>query len=131
MLKKYWIQGLWLLSISLYLWAGSNPDSYAIAVLHQHPSYPFGGVLTVIAITTVESLILYAIIRPKTYEKSWRHSAGALLLFLAWTAVCAILPMHGPPYVFMHFFWLLLVNVILAVLFIYSVIAGLLRQPAD
>jgi hypothetical protein len=130
MLKKYWIPGLWLLSIPLYWLAGSNPDTYAIAVRHEHPSYPVEGVLTFIVITSVESLVLYAIIRPRTYDRSWKRSAAALLLFFPWLAVCAILLMHQPPYVFMHFFWLLMVNVILGVLCIYSVVARLTRPHA-
>ncbi len=77
---------------------------------------------------SVESLILYAIIRPRTYARSWKRSGAALLLFFPWLAVCAILLMHQPPYVFMHFFWLLLVNLILVVLCIYSAVAQLGRR---
>lgn len=128
MLRKYWIPGLWLLSLPLYWWAGSDSDTYAIAVHHTNPPYPVGGVLTFIVITTIESLILYAIIRPRTYARSWKRSGAALLLFFPWLAVCAILLMHQPPYVFMHFFWLLLVNLILLVLCIYSTVAQLGRR---
>ena len=81
MLTKYWIPGLWLLSLPLYWWAGSDSDTYAIAVHHTNPPYPVGEVLTFIVITTIESLILYAIIRPRTYARSWKRSGAALLLF--------------------------------------------------
>lgn len=128
MLKKYWIPGLWLLSLPLYWWAGAGPDSYAIAVLHTNPSYPVRGVLTFIAITTVEALLLYAILRPVTYSLSWKRAAAALLLFFPWLAVCAILLMHQPSYVFLHFLWLLLINLILVALWVYSVAVALSRR---
>jgi hypothetical protein len=127
MLKKYWIPALWLLSLPLYCWAGSGSDSYATDVLHRNPSYPTGGVLTFIAITTVESLVLYAILRPGTYLRSWGRCAAALILFLPWLAISALLLVHQPFYVYMHFFWLLLVNVILAALCLYSLVARLIQ----
>jgi hypothetical protein len=89
-----------------------SPDQYAEAVLHTHPAYPWGG-LSAIAITAVEALVLYAIIRPKTYLRSWKRSAAALLLFFPELLVCAVLLMHQPGYVFAHFLWVLAVNLVL------------------
>ncbi|MFZ0536793.1 MAG: hypothetical protein WAM47_08015 [Candidatus Sulfotelmatobacter sp.] len=126
--KQYWIPGLWLLSVPLYFWAGTGSDSYAIAVLHTNPSYPVRGVLTCIAITAIESLALYAILRPKSYLRSWKRPFAALLLFFPWLAVCTILLMHEPFYLFMHAAWLLLVNLILAALCIYSLASSLTQQ---
>ena len=80
MLKRYWIHGLWLVSIPLYFWGGTRPDRYAIDVLRERPAYPLGGVLGLIAITTIELLILYAIIRPRTYDRSWKRAGAALFL---------------------------------------------------
>jgi len=128
--KRYWIHCLWLLSLPAYWWAGMSPDTYANAALHIYPAYPVRGVLTFIAITTVELLVLYAIIRPMTYSRSWKRAAAALLLFFPWLVVCAVLLMHQPPYVFMHFLWLLLFNVILSVICLYSIVAGLTRHSA-
>ena len=130
MLNRYWIPGMWLLSIPLYCWAGANPDQYAAAVLRTHPPYPVGSVLACVAITAVESSLLYAIIRPRTYERSWKRCGAALLLFLPWLLVCALLLMHQPAYVFAHFLWLLLVNLVLAALFIYSLIARAIQPSA-
>src|SRR5260370_38369828 len=77
MLKKYWIPGLWLLCVPLYAWAGVSPDQYAEAVLHTHPAYPWGGVLSAIAITAVEALGHYALIPPKTDQRSAKRPAAA------------------------------------------------------
>jgi len=131
MLKRYWIQGLWLLSVPLYLWAGRNPDEYASAVLGTHPSYPVGSILTCIAVTGLESLVLYAIIRPASYAQSWKRSGGAVLLFLPWFLVCAVLLMHQPAYVFAHFLWLLIVNLVLGVMCIFAVVSRVLGHTAQ
>jgi Ca2+/Na+ antiporter len=131
MLKKYWIPGLWLLCVPLYAWAGVSPDQYAEAVLHTHPAYPWGGVLSAIAITAVEALVLYAIIRPKTYLRSWKRSAAALLLFSSELLVCAVLLMHQPGYVFAHFLWVLAVNVVLGAMCIYSIVARVVQPSAS
>lgn len=131
MLRKYWIHGLWLLSVPLYGWAGANPDQYAAAVLGAHPSYPTRSVVTAIAVTAIEALVLYAIIRPKTYQRSWQRPAGALLLFFPWLVICAVLLMHQPAYVFAHFLWVLLVNLVLGILCIYSIVARAIRPSAQ
>jgi hypothetical protein len=65
-----------------------------------------------------------------TYSRSWKRAAAALLLFFPWLVVCAVLLMHQPPYVFLHFLWLLLFNVILGVICLYSIVAGLTRHSA-
>jgi hypothetical protein len=126
--KKYWIHGLWLLSLPAYGWSGMSPDTYANAALRIYPSYPVRGVLAFIAVTTVELLVLYAIIRPSSYSRSWKRAAAGLLLFFPWLVVCAILLMHQPPYVFLHFLLLLLVNVILGGLCLFSMVSALTRQ---
>jgi len=128
MLKRYWIHGLWLLSLPLYFWAGTNPDQYAAAVLGTHPLYPMRAVLESIAITAVESLVLYAIIRPKTYSRSWKRAGAALLLFFPWLLICAVLLMHQPPNVFAHFLWLLILNGVLVALCIYSLLVRTIRH---
>lgn len=131
MLKKYWIPGLWLLCVPLYAWAGTSPDQYANAVLRTNPGYPMGAVLAAIAITAVEALVLYAIIRPKTYLRSWQRPAGALLLFFPWLLVCAVLLMHQPAYVWAHFLWVLLVNLILGAMCIYAIVARVMQPSAQ
>jgi hypothetical protein len=122
MLKRYWIHGLWLVSIPLYLWGGTRPDRYAIDVLREAPAYPLRGVLGLIVITSVEAMILYAIIRPRTYERSWKRTGTALLLCLPWLLVCLVTLMHQPPYVFLHFAWVLAVTLVLAGMFAYAMV---------
>ncbi len=125
MLKKYWIPGLWLLSIPLYFWGGTRPDRYAIDVLRERPRYPLSGVLILIAITAFEALILYAIIRPGTYHRSWKRSGAALLLCLPWLLSCFVTLMHQPPYVLLHFVWALAVTLVVAAMFAYAALRTL------
>ena len=67
----------------------------------------------VMALTTIESGVLYAIIWPSTYRHSWRRALGGLMVFVPWLPGNAVLPMHAPPYVFLHFLWVLCVDLIL------------------
>jgi hypothetical protein len=130
-LKKYWIPGLWVLWLPLYLWSGNRPDRYAMDVLHAQSSYPTRGVLGWIALTTVESAILYAIIRPSTYQHSWKRAAAALLLFFPWLLASGVLLIHQPPYVFAHFLWVALINLILMGLCAFALLRPLFAGATD
>ena len=87
-LKRYWIHGLWLVSVPLYLWGGARPDRYAIDVLREASAYPLRGVLGLIVITSVEAMTLYTIIRPRTYDRSWKRT-GTALFFVCRGCWCA------------------------------------------
>jgi hypothetical protein len=84
-----------------------RPVRYAIDVLREASAYPLRGVLGLIVITSVEAMILYTIIRPRTYDRSWKRTGTALLLCLPWLLVCLETLMHQPPYVLLHFVWVL------------------------
>jgi hypothetical protein len=119
-----------LLSLPVYVWSGSTPDRYLIDVMHQQPSYPVRGVAQVIALTLIECIVLYLIIRPATYHRSWKRAGTGLLLFSPWLFLCGATLMHAPPYLLLHALWLLLLNVILISMLLYSFFATL-RTPAS
>jgi|ERR1019366_1325278 hypothetical protein len=123
-LKKYWIPGLWALWLPLYLWSGAAPDRYAMDVLQAQPSYPTRGILECMALTAIESGVLYAIIRPGTYHHSWKRPVAALLLFLPALVVAAVLLIHQPAFILVHFLWLLLVNLILVGLTAFALLGS-------
>lgn len=127
-MRRYWVQSLWLLFMPMYLWAGTRPDGYAEAVLGATPSYPLHGILVAITVTTVESLVLYWIMRPDTDHRSWRRACAALLVYFPWLLVCLVMLMHAPPYVFVHALWLLCVNLILLGLLASTLIQRMKRQ---
>jgi hypothetical protein len=104
---------MWMLSIPTYLWGGTRPDRYQIDVLGLHASYPWPGIFAVIAVTTIESAVLYGIIRPRTYRRSWTRALVGLTLFVPWLLASGVLLMHAPLYLFLHFLWVLCVNLIL------------------
>lgn len=126
--RRYWILGLWLLFIPLYLWAGARPDHYQIDVFGMQPFYSWPGVLTVMAVTTIEAAVLYAITRPSTYRRSWKRALGGLALFTPWLFASAVLLMHAPAYLFVHFLWVLSVSVILLGLCIAEGVTALLLR---
>jgi len=117
----------------MYLWGGTLPDRYQIDVRGLQPSYPWPGILAVFAVTTIESAVLYGIIRPSTYRSSWRRAVVGLTLFVPWLLACGVLLMHAPPYLFLHFLWVLCVSLILLGLCVVAVVQTLLwriRRPS-
>ena len=124
--KKYGIPGLWLAGVLILLWSGTGDDGYLIHVLGKplpHP-YPIDGVLTFILIATIETLILYGIIRPKTYVRSWARGVSALVAFAGLTIFFALGLMHAPPYVVWHVIWLCCIVLVLFTLLVWSGIAA-------
>jgi hypothetical protein len=128
MLKKYWIHVLWLVAVSLYVWGGTRPDAYAEAMRESRPSYPIGGVIRFIGVTTAECLVLYWVIRPKSYHHSWKRPLAGLLLFFPWLALWALMLMHMPVYVYLHALWVFTVVLVLVGLLIHSGLHTLLRR---
>lgn len=114
-----------LLSLPAYVWIGSSPDRYLIDVMHQQPSYPVRGVVQVIILTLIECLVLHLVIRPATYYRSWKRAGAGLLMFLPWLFLCGITLIHAPLYVLLHALWVLLLNVILISMFLYSLFVTL------
>jgi hypothetical protein len=114
-MNKYWFPAAWLASLPFYAWAGSLPDRYAIDVERvASTSYPVAGVLGCVAMTTVEAIVLFSIIRPSSYAHSWKRAAVAVLLFLPWLLISFVLLLHAPAYAFVHVLWLLMALLLVA-----------------
>ena len=71
----------------------------------------------------VELLIVYAIIRPWSYQRSWRRALLALVIFVPWMILHAMASMHAGSVVALHVVWLLVLSVVLFVLFGVSVLS--------
>lgn len=69
---------------------------------HNHAGALVDGLLW----SASEVVILYAILRPWSYRRSWGRAAGALALLLPWTAMSMVLTMHAGGVVVLHFLWL-------------------------
>lgn len=112
----------WLVGVIAVLMGGMLPDGFREQVLHlpDPQPYPLGGVTTIILIVTVECALLWAIIRPKSYDASWGRVLVALMLFVAATMYFGMWLMHAPPYMAMHFLWLAFVSLALIVVGVFS-----------
>ncbi len=98
----------WLVGVAVLAWSGTHVDAYRLHVLDEplpHP-YPWRGVATMTATFTGEVLLLYAIIRPITYQRSWARALAGLFVSLLLVFGFGVVLLHAPPYMIAH--WLLL-----------------------
>lgn len=83
MIRHYAFLFLWLFGVSLILISGKQPNPYLVHVrkIPLPHAYPWEEVLTYCLLITVEILVLYWILRPKTYNLSWLRSLSGSLFF--------------------------------------------------
>ena len=72
----------------------------------------------------VELLVLYAVLRPRSYHRSWPRALLALALLTPWTLLLMFAAMHSGPVIQAHGMWLLLVCAGLFVTGLISFVAG-------
>ena len=112
----------WLIGVVAVLIGGMLPDGYREDALHLSgpQPYPLDGVAMFILIATVECALLWAVIRPKSYDASWGRVLVALMLFVAATMYFGMWLMHAPPYMSMHVLWLVFMSLALLVVGVFS-----------
>ncbi|MEZ4452543.1 MAG: hypothetical protein R3B09_23970 [Nannocystaceae bacterium] len=93
---------------------------------HNHE----GALLEGLVWTFTEMVILYAILRPWSYQRSWGRSLAALALLAPWTALSMVLTMHAGGVVVTHFLWLAILTVIVLVLALTSGFAAITARRA-
>ena len=82
-----------------------GPRSYG----HNHE----GALRDFLVWTLAELAVVYLILRPWSYRRSWKRAMVALLLCLPWTAFSAILLIHAGGVIRLHFFWMCSLVVVL------------------
>jgi hypothetical protein len=115
----------WLLAVACYLRAGFIADGYAMGHGIEVAAYPVGSVLLFSLVSAVECLVLWLVVRPSSFRRSWGRLLAALGLFIPWLIVSLLGLMHAPPVHAAHAYWLLLMVAGLAVA---TVIVGLRRD---
>ena len=90
-----------------------------------------GDVPRALAQLTTEVLVLYALLRPRSYAASWKRSLAAVLLFAAWVVIGGAPTIHtGRTYNY-HWAWLVLMTLALcATLLVSASVAIRHRAPA-
>jgi hypothetical protein len=123
---------VWFTGIAAVVASGFSADGYKLHVMRiplPHP-YPFGGVVVTSVALTVELALIYAVIRPSTYARSWGRALGATIVAAVALLLSAPLLMHAPIYFFVHSLILLCLTAGLAVLFLASAAAAARQRLA-
>ena len=107
---------------------GDPPDPARVGTAaygHNHPGALLHGVL----LSLSELILLYAVLRPWSYRRSWGRALAALALLLAWLIVAAVLALHAGPVLALHLFWVALCALIVLGLAVASGLAALRARP--
>ena len=130
MARAFALPAVWLVGVVAIALSGIATDQYLLYVRgipEPHP-YPLGGVALFIGIATFECFIAWAILRPKSYNRSWLRALFAgcfVVLALMFFAMGLI---HSPLYIFVHALWLAFGSVALIVLILWSAVAAALSR---
>ena len=125
-----WLFFVRLMYRSYYVFDPPNPalqgtDAYG----HNHAGV-FTGALWFMA---AELAVLYLIVRPWSYRRSFKRLIVALTLFVPWMTLSGMALMHAGAVVALHFFWLFVLDTALIICLLVSVIAtqrhAARRQP--
>jgi hypothetical protein len=90
--------------------------------------YPYVGVVVVAGVIALESLAIYKILRPRSYERSWPRAVVALLTVVALLCFWTLGSSHARHLYLAHLNWLAIVMLLLLLLAIVSVAAAVARR---
>ena len=129
--KGYGLLGLWGLFAVLIAFDGTRPDG---SFLGHHSEdewqYPLYGVSVALAFSLVELAIAWAILRPRSYSRSWKRALAASGVFLALSLGFSATIMHAPLFWVAYILWLYVVFLVSVVVLIASGVAALRsRKP--
>ena len=77
------------------------------------------------AVLSLETLVFYIVIRPRSYSHSWLRALAALLIAIALLFFFGIALIHAPPFMIGHWLWLAGVTIALVILLIASIVQTL------
>ena len=86
----------WLIGVTAAGLLGLSPNHYARRDPALHV-YATETVLWVCGMMTVHALLLMAILRPASYDKSWGRALLAFLVTVGFFILAALGSMHSPP----------------------------------
>jgi hypothetical protein len=125
--KEVDLLALWLVAAALILRGGTQAGYYARGS-EVEPGYPLVPVLFFLGVSLLELIAAWLILRPATYQRSWRRSGLALALFAPWAFFSGELVMHAPGYHAAHAFWLLALVLVVAIAFLTSSVTAALHE---
>lgn len=123
----------WLIGVVAVSWSGIATDQYLLYVRglpEPHP-YPLEGVALFVGVITVECAVAWAILRPRSYARSWLRALFAGLFALAALVFFAMGLMHSPLYMFVHALWLASCSLALIALTLWSAVGAVRVRNAS
>lgn len=120
--RSFALPAVWMVGVVSIAISGTATDQYLLYVRgipEPHP-YPWGGVFLFIGVATVEWLLVWATLRPRSFNRSWLRAliaTGCVTLAVVYFGMGL---MHSTLYMFVHFLWLLAVWLALTLLTICS-----------
>ena len=94
---------------------------------HNHE----GALLQGFILTVIELGILYLIVRPWSFRRSWMRIIGAMVFFFPWTFLMVFMTMHGGGIMLLHFLWLVVVDLILISIMMWTLLKMMLNLLAS
>ena len=89
-----------------------------------------GSLLPALGITVIELAVVYLILRPWSYRRSWLRAGIAFVIYLPWTGLSGFMCMHAGGIFAIHFLWLASLGMTLAICFVWSGLAAIQARPA-
>ena len=115
-LRRYGLVALWVLSVVLIAIGGSRPGEDFGA----SSSYPLVAVLILILLTAAETALLFLLLRPMNYCRSWPRTLLALAIFRLLAVSLELIITDQPGFLVAHVSWLNIVCMVLLCLFLVS-----------
>ncbi len=100
-----------------------NPYLTHVRSLPPPQPYPLRGVLWVMAMMSVHTAAVMAILRLHSWRRSWGRALAATGLSTIFLMIAAVASMHSPPHHTAYLWWLLLMVAVLGVLTVSSSVA--------
>ncbi len=124
--KNYGLLGLWLVIAAMICssYFGDRHDpGYYFASNTREAFY------WLLVISLVEVAVLYLVLRPWNYQRSFARPLLALFLFAPWAIINMMLSMHAQTIILQHSFWLFfIVCPLLIILFLISSVASIAER---
>jgi hypothetical protein len=119
--RHLWLPAAWAAGAMLTSW-GYRTGGFDPSAKQYGMNWPSDARRTLV-ILSVEVLVLYAVLRPWSYNASWSRAAIAFVLFASWTVLGGIGTMHSGRIGAWHWGWLLLVTLALLVASVVSAVS--------
>lgn len=121
--RNYGLLSLWLLAVGLmchdYVKDPYDPTLTGTAAYGHNGK---GALQTMLVLSVVELIVLYLILQPWSYRRSWWRPLLALVLLVPWTFLSMVASMHADGVSVLHWLWLSVTTIILAACALVSLV---------